>query len=106
MPIKIFQYGLYSSLCGGIIYVVFGRVPELNIAPTALLSLLTYSFTNRVTFGKVHAAILLCFLSGVVELLCGIVHLGKVALLQSSAAWMTYCTNFSSYNSLEHLAVQ
>ncbi|XP_044252765.1 sodium-independent sulfate anion transporter-like [Tribolium madens] len=70
------EYGLYSSLCGGIIYVVFGAVPELNIAPTALLSLLTFTFTNNASFGKVKAAILLCFLSGIIELFCGSLHLG------------------------------
>ncbi|RZC40940.1 Sulfate transp domain containing protein, partial [Asbolus verrucosus] len=69
-------YGLYSSLCGGIIYAAFGGTPELNIAPTALLSLLTFSFTHDVTFGNVHAAVLLCFLSGIIELLCGGLHLG------------------------------
>lgn len=73
----IFQYGLYSSLCGGFIYVIFGTIPELSIAPTALISLLTFSYTNNIGFDNIHAAILLCFLAGCVELLCGIAHLGK-----------------------------
>ncbi|XP_063916375.1 sodium-independent sulfate anion transporter-like isoform X2 [Zophobas morio] len=70
------EYGLYSSLCGGFIYVAFGSIPELNIAPTALLSLLTFTFTHNVTFGNVRASILLCFVSGIIELLCGGLHLG------------------------------
>ncbi|CAH1996914.1 unnamed protein product [Acanthoscelides obtectus] len=70
------QYGLYSSLCGGIIYLLFGTIPELSIAPTAILSLLTYSYTKNVTFGNIEAAILLCFFGGVIELLCGLLHLG------------------------------
>ncbi|CAG9824846.1 unnamed protein product [Phaedon cochleariae] len=78
------QYGLYSSLCGGLIYVFFGTIPELSIAPTALLSLLTISYTKNLSFGNVHGAILLCFLAGCVELLCGIVHLGFLVDFVSS----------------------
>ncbi|KAJ8915023.1 hypothetical protein NQ315_015998 [Exocentrus adspersus] len=70
------QYGLYSSLCGGLIYVVFGAIPELSIAPTALLSLLTYSYTKDLSFDHVQGAILLCFLAGCLELVCGLFHLG------------------------------
>ncbi|KAL3272435.1 hypothetical protein HHI36_013916 [Cryptolaemus montrouzieri] len=70
------QYGLYSSICGGFVYVLFGTIPELHIAPTALLSLVTYSHTLHVTFGKQNAVVLLCFVAGVIELLCGILHLG------------------------------
>lgn len=72
-----FQYGLYASLCGGIIYAAFGTIPELSIAPTALLSLLTFSYTNNSPIGAANAAILLCFLAGIIELACGILHLGK-----------------------------
>ncbi|XP_049820326.1 sodium-independent sulfate anion transporter-like isoform X2 [Aethina tumida] len=70
------QYGLYSSLCGGLTYVVFGTIPELNIAPTALLSLLTYSYTHHLSFNNHEGAILLTFLAGTFELLCGLLHLG------------------------------
>ncbi|CAG9767314.1 unnamed protein product [Ceutorhynchus assimilis] len=70
------QYGLYSALCGGIVYAIFGTIPELNIAPTALLSLLTFQYTNNVSFGNVRAAIMLTFFAGILELLCGILHLG------------------------------
>ncbi|CAH0563574.1 unnamed protein product [Brassicogethes aeneus] len=70
------QYGLYSSLCGGITYTVFGTVPELNIAPTALLSLLTYSYTHDLSYDSHTGATLLTFLAGLLELLCGLLHLG------------------------------
>ncbi|KAF7278204.1 hypothetical protein GWI33_008698 [Rhynchophorus ferrugineus] len=70
------QYGLYSSLCGGFIYAIFGTIPELNIAPTALLSLLTYQYTHEASFGNVQAALLLTFFAGIVELFCGVLHLG------------------------------
>ncbi|XP_074038266.1 sodium-independent sulfate anion transporter [Leptinotarsa decemlineata] len=78
------QYGLYSSLCGGLIYAVFGTIPELSIAPTALLSLLTYSYTKNLSFGNLQGAILLCFLAGCIELLCGILHLGFLVDFVSS----------------------
>ncbi|XP_019767390.2 sodium-independent sulfate anion transporter isoform X2 [Dendroctonus ponderosae] len=70
------QIGLYSALCGGFIYAIFGTIPELNIAPTALLSLLTFQYVHNVTFGNTRAAIMLTFFAGVVELICGILHLG------------------------------
>ncbi|KAJ8978074.1 hypothetical protein NQ317_000632, partial [Molorchus minor] len=70
------QYGLYSSLCGGLIYLIFGAVAELSIAPTALLSLMTYSYTKDLPFSHVQGAILLCFIAGCLELLCGVLHLG------------------------------
>ncbi|KAL1497196.1 hypothetical protein ABEB36_008193 [Hypothenemus hampei] len=70
------QYGLYSALCGGFVYAVFGTIPELNIAPTALLSLLTFQYTHKASFGSVKAAIMLTFFAGILELLCGILHLG------------------------------
>ncbi|XP_019869624.1 sodium-independent sulfate anion transporter isoform X2 [Aethina tumida] len=89
------QYGLYSSICGGLTYVVFGTIPELNIAPTALLSLLTYSYTHNLSYNHQTGAVLLTFVSGVIELLCGVLQLGflvdfvstpVVAALTSAAA--------------------
>lgn len=56
--------------------MVFGTIPELNIAPTALLSLLTYSYTHHLSFNNHEGAILLTFLAGTFELLCGLLHLG------------------------------
>lgn len=85
--VLVFQYGLYSSVVGGFIYAIFGTIPELNIAPTALLSLLTHSYTHHSHHGAVPSAVLLCFLSGIVELLCGILHLGKVS---------PHCINYKS----------
>ncbi|GJQ72263.1 hypothetical protein Trydic_g3354 [Trypoxylus dichotomus] len=70
------QYGLYSSLCGGFVYALFGTVPELSIAPTALLSLLTLTYSSRVSFGIIPATTLLCFYAGIIEICCGFLHLG------------------------------
>lgn len=62
--------------------MVFGTIPEINIAPTALLSLLTHNYT----YGTDHPAfaVLLCFLAGCVELLFGLMNLGKNTLFIKS----------------------
>ncbi|XP_017784961.1 PREDICTED: sodium-independent sulfate anion transporter-like isoform X2 [Nicrophorus vespilloides] len=70
------EYGLYSSLCGGFIYTIFGTVKDLNVAPTALISLLTFTYTHDSSFGQPQSAILLCFLSGIIETGFGLLHLG------------------------------
>ncbi|XP_065173234.1 sodium-independent sulfate anion transporter-like [Atheta coriaria] len=68
------QYGLYSSLCGGFIYACFGTVKDLNIAPTALISLLTYSYIKDTSSPEV--AIFLCFSAGLLQFLFGVFKLG------------------------------
>ncbi|XP_068084197.1 sodium-independent sulfate anion transporter [Anabrus simplex] len=67
------QYGLYSAFAGSFVYILLGTCKEVNIGPTALISLLTSSYTYGT---NPDMAVLLCFLSGCVELLCGILHLG------------------------------
>lgn len=46
----------------------------MNIGPTAVVSLLTYTYTRGMNS---DFAVLLCFMSGVVELFCGLFHLGE-----------------------------
>ncbi|XP_068084370.1 sodium-independent sulfate anion transporter [Anabrus simplex] len=67
------QYGLYSALIGSFVYIFLGTCKELSIGPTAVIALLTSSYTHRT---NPDMAVLLCFLSGCVELLCGIFNLG------------------------------
>ncbi|XP_069685134.1 sodium-independent sulfate anion transporter-like isoform X2 [Periplaneta americana] len=67
------QYGLYSALAGAVVYIVFGTCKEVNIGPTALLSLLTLTYTHDTS---PDMAVLLCFLTGCVVLVCGILQLG------------------------------
>ncbi|KAL0841340.1 hypothetical protein ABMA28_015052 [Loxostege sticticalis] len=67
------QYGLYASLLGGFIYAVMGTCPQINIGPTALLSLLTFTYTNGT---NPDFAVLLCFFSGIVQLGAGIAQCG------------------------------
>ena len=66
------QYGLYSAFAGSFVYIVFGTCREVNIGPTALISLLTYTYAR----GVPEYAVLLCFLSGCVTIVLGILRLG------------------------------
>ncbi|XP_063618365.1 sodium-independent sulfate anion transporter-like [Cydia splendana] len=67
------QYGLYASLIGGFVYGITGTCPQINIGPTALLSLLTFTYTNGTS---PDFAVLLCLTSGLVQLVAGILQLG------------------------------
>ncbi|CAH3816007.1 unnamed protein product [Pieris brassicae] len=67
------QYGLYASLVGGFVYGVMGTIPQINVGPTALLSLLTFTYTNGT---NPDFAVLLCFVGGMVTLVAGIAQLG------------------------------
>jgi hypothetical protein len=73
-----FQYGLYSAFVGCFVYVVFGSCKDITIGPTALMALMTY---QQVIGRNVDFAILLCFLTGCVQLLMAVLHLGMYVLL-------------------------
>lgn len=67
------QYGLYSAFIGCFIYAIFGTCKEVAIGPTALMALMTYQqIANRNT----DYAVLLCFLSGIVQLIMAVLNLG------------------------------
>ncbi|XP_066250801.1 sodium-independent sulfate anion transporter-like [Euwallacea similis] len=67
------QYGLYSAFVGCFIYTIFGSIKDITIGPTALMALMTY---QQVLGRNSDYAILLCFLSGIVELIMSVLHLG------------------------------
>ncbi|CAH2106328.1 unnamed protein product [Euphydryas editha] len=67
------QYGLYSSFMGCFVYLVLGSCKDITLGPTALLALMTYEQIQGRNFDY---AVLLCFLTGIVQLLMGILHLG------------------------------
>lgn len=71
---RLLQYGLYSSFIGCFIYTLFGSIKDITIGPTALMALMTYQQINN---RNVDYAIFLCFLSGVVQLMMAILHLGR-----------------------------
>ncbi|XP_063825040.1 sodium-independent sulfate anion transporter-like [Ostrinia nubilalis] len=67
------QDGLYSSFMGCFIYTIFGSCKDITLGPTALMALMTYQqIQNR----NADYAVLLCFLTGVVQFIMGILHLG------------------------------
>lgn len=69
------QYGLYGSFVGCLMYIFLGSCKDVPMGPTAICSLLTYQTIHNM--GPDHA-ILLCFLSGVIQLIMGIVGLGII----------------------------
>lgn len=77
------QYGLYSAFIGCIVYAVFGGCRELTIGPTALLALMTSRHTSLGGESGPQLAILLCILSGMVQLLMAGLKLGALVDLIS-----------------------
>lgn len=77
------QYGLYSAFVGGVVYALLGGCREVTIGPTALLALMTSRHTGLGNGSGPQFAILLCFLSGVVELLMALLKLGALVDLIS-----------------------
>lgn len=75
------QYGLYSAFIGGIVYALLGGCREVTIGPTALLALMTSRHTGLGGVSGPHLAILLCFLSGIVELCMAVLKLGTKPIL-------------------------
>ncbi|KAG6445365.1 sodium-independent sulfate anion transporter [Manduca sexta] len=67
------QFGLYSSFMGCFVYIIFGSCKDITLGPTALLALMTY---QQIQGRNTDYAVLLCFLSGVVQLVMGLLHLG------------------------------
>ncbi|KAG1691517.1 Sodium-independent sulfate anion transporter [Nymphon striatum] len=67
------QYGLYASFMGAFTYIFLGGIESLSIGPTAIMSLLTSEYVEK---GGANYAIVLCFLSGCVQLLMGALNLG------------------------------
>ncbi|RXG72094.1 Sodium-independent sulfate anion transporter [Armadillidium vulgare] len=58
---------------GGIVYFFLGSTKDLTIGPTAIMSLMTYQYSNQ---GGADYAILLCFLAGAIEIFAGFANLG------------------------------
>ncbi|KAL6261737.1 hypothetical protein P5V15_006826 [Pogonomyrmex californicus] len=67
------QYGLYSSFMGCFVYLVFGSSKDVTVGPTAIMALLVQK--HVMSLGE-DLAVLLCFLSGIVITILGMLHLG------------------------------
>ncbi|EEB12661.1 sulfate transporter, putative [Pediculus humanus corporis] len=83
------QYGLYSSFLGALIYIIFGSCKDVPMGPTAIISIMTY---QAVQGHGVEYSTLLCFISGLIQLLMGIVGLGFMIDFVSGPV----CSGFTS----------
>ena len=72
-----FQYGLYSAFMGAFIYTFLGTAKDITLGPTAIMSLLTAAFAASPVDQDPTYAIILCLVCGVVQLLMGVLRLGK-----------------------------
>lgn len=68
-----FQFGLYAACFGGVMYIIFGSVRQITIGPASVIALLTSNYINPLL---PSTAVILCFVSGIVELVCGLLRLG------------------------------
>lgn len=68
------EYGLYSSFLGPIVYIFFGSCKEVPMGPSAISALMTF---QAVQGRGIEYSILLCFLTGIVQLLMGLFGLGE-----------------------------
>ncbi len=59
-------------------YVIFGTVKETSLGPTAVMSLMTFSYASQ---GGPTYAVLLAFLAGWLELFAGLLNLGIYIIL-------------------------
>ncbi|XP_068084369.1 sodium-independent sulfate anion transporter [Anabrus simplex] len=71
------QYGLYSGFMGSFTYIIFGSCKDITIGPTAILAIMTQKAVEASgTADFADFAVLLCFLSGCIILLLGLLNLG------------------------------
>ncbi|XP_012526605.1 sodium-independent sulfate anion transporter [Monomorium pharaonis] len=67
------QYGLYSSFMGCFVYLVFGGSKDVTVGPTAIMALMVQKYVTGL--GE-DFAVLMCFLSGAIITIMGVLHLG------------------------------
>lgn len=68
------QYGLYSSFMGGFIYCILGTSKDVTLGPTAIMSLLVYTYGNR----DPVQAVMLTLLAGLIQFGMGLFRLGFI----------------------------
>ncbi|KAL4122633.1 hypothetical protein QTP88_014923 [Uroleucon formosanum] len=68
-------FGLYAACFGSVMYIIFGSVRQITIGPTSVVALLTFNYVHP---KLPNTAVILCFVSGIVELVCGLFRLGFV----------------------------
>jgi len=77
MIVCLFQYGLYSSFMASFAYFFLGTSKDVNVGPTAVMSLLVAEFGHSVIRGDATYAIALAFINGLIQIAMGLLNLGK-----------------------------
>ncbi|XP_033166350.1 sodium-independent sulfate anion transporter [Drosophila mauritiana] len=65
-------YGLYSAFMGGFVYILLGTCKDITVGPTAIMALMVQPYVD----GNPAYAVLICFLSGCIITLMGLLNLG------------------------------
>lgn len=79
---------------GPFLYALMGTTPQVNLGPSALISLLTFTYTNGT---NPDFAILLGFISGVVQLVAGIAQLGKSSCVVYFFVTLSFAEMYTYY---------
>ncbi|XP_047505316.1 sodium-independent sulfate anion transporter-like [Pieris napi] len=67
------EYGLYSGIMGGLVYVFFGSCKDVTVGPTAIMAAMVGKYVRGYS---AEFAVLAAFLAGIVELLMGVFNFG------------------------------
>ncbi|XP_064635425.1 sodium-independent sulfate anion transporter-like isoform X4 [Lineus longissimus] len=70
------QYGLYSAFVGCFIYCFLGTSKDITLGPTAIMSLMTAAFAKSPVKDDATYAIVLCLMTGLIQFVMGVFHLG------------------------------
>jgi len=92
------EVGLYSSVMGCFLYIIFGTSPELSNAPAAITALMTGIYGA----GDISVAIFQSFMGGILILAAGIFNLGFMINFIS----MPVISGFASAASLQIAGLQ
>ncbi|KAH8278456.1 hypothetical protein KR018_003583, partial [Drosophila ironensis] len=65
-------YGLYSAFMGGFVYILLGTCKDITVGPTAIMASMVHPYVGN----NPAYAVLLCFMSGCIITLMGLLNLG------------------------------
>lgn len=71
-------YGLYSAFIGSFVYVLFGTSKDITLGPSAIMSLLTYSYGKSPIPNDPTFAIALGFYTGIVQMIMWFLGVGAL----------------------------
>ena len=82
--------GLYSSIMGCFLYIIFGTSPELSNAPAAIPALMTGIYGR----GDLSVAIFQSFAGGILIVASGILKLGRIDIYGYYSMHMSFPQGF------------